>query len=168
MTHLPILVVDENDQPVGKASFDEADAQGLIRRIVRLMLENNKGQVLLQKRSKTEMVYPGSWDNSASGHVDFGETNDQALMREACEELGIKDFKPKKIGHYYNEAMRDKLKIKKFNHVYKSYYESTPINYGKDEVDEVAWFDIKELKKLIKSEPDLFTDGVIDTISRYY
>lgn len=168
MQHLPIMIVDDNDQPVGKASFDEADKKGLIRRIVRLMLENRRGQVLLQKRSQTELVYPGRWDNSVAGHVDFGEVNEQAVAREAFEELGIKNFKPKKAGHYYNEVTRGKYKVKKFNHVYKADYEDTPKNYSKDEVAGVQWFDIATIKQMIAQGPEQFTDGVLEVIGRYY
>jgi isopentenyldiphosphate isomerase len=168
MNHPPILIVDDNDQPVGKASFKEVDEQGLIRRIVRLMLENKKGQILLQKRSETETVYPGRWDNSVAGHVDFGETNEQALMRESLEELGIKDINPKKIGSYYNEVVRDKYEIRKFNHLYKADYEDTPKDYGRNEVSQVKWFNLDEIKQMIRNDPDMFTDGVVEVIMRYY
>ncbi len=166
--HPPILIVDENDHPAGKASMEEADEKELIRRIVRLMLENSKGQILLQKRSDTETVYPGRWDNSVAGHVDFGETNEQAILREAYEELGIKDVNPKKAGTYYNEVMRDQYKVKKFNHLYKADYENTPKNLSVSEVSSVEWFDVEVIKQLLKSNPDRFTDGVIEVINRFY
>jgi len=168
MHHPPILIVDKNDRPIGKASAQEADEQGLIRRLVRLMLENKSGQILLQKRSETEKVYPGRWDNSVAGHVDFGESNEQALFRETLEELGVKDFKPEKIGSYYNEVPRGKHKIKKFNHLYKADYNDTPTNYGREEVDGVEWFDIDDVKRMVALKPDKFTDGVKEVIGRYY
>ena len=46
------------------------------------------GEVLLGKRSPTRSNYPGSW-SLPGGHVEGGETLDQALIRETREELGI-------------------------------------------------------------------------------
>ena len=45
-----IQIVDEHDQPVGAASMDEAQTKGLWHRIVRVMVEDGQGHVLLQLR----------------------------------------------------------------------------------------------------------------------
>ncbi|MFZ1248967.1 MAG: alpha/beta fold hydrolase [Candidatus Saccharimonadales bacterium] len=46
-------------------------------------------EILLQQRAKDKRTWPGFWDISAAGHIDFGESPLQAALREAKEELGI-------------------------------------------------------------------------------
>ena len=47
------------------------------------------GEVFLQKRSFKKDSFPGSWDSSASGHLDTGETYDACAVRESREEIGL-------------------------------------------------------------------------------
>jgi isopentenyldiphosphate isomerase len=43
----------------------------------------------LQKRSSRKRIQPGKWDSSVGGHVDPGESYEQAAERELAEELGV-------------------------------------------------------------------------------
>jgi mutator protein MutT len=47
-----------------------------------------QGKVLLAKRSPMRRAYAGRW-SFPRGHVEDGETFDQALRRELAEEVGI-------------------------------------------------------------------------------
>lgn len=49
----------------------------------------HEGQIYLQKRPLSKNIQPGKWDTAMGGHVDLGESIEQALHREAFEELGI-------------------------------------------------------------------------------
>ncbi len=83
-------VVDDRDQVVGKATRREIHQQGLLHRSVHIFVFNRHGQLYLQKRAMNKDQYPGCWDSSAAGHVDWGETYETAAMRELEEELGIR------------------------------------------------------------------------------
>lgn len=48
----------------------------------------NQGVVLMARRSKHRKSYPDVW-SFPGGHVEAGETNEQALVRELTEEIGI-------------------------------------------------------------------------------
>jgi len=168
MSHPPILIVDKNDKPAGRASYSEIGKKGLIRRIARIMLVNSKGQVLLQKRSDDVLVYPGKWDNSTSGHVDAGETTLQAAEREMKEEIGVEGVELEFVGKYYNEVNDETGKVRKFNHYFKGQIEETPADLNEEEVSRVKWFGVEELKKLIHDNPDDFTDGVVEVVRRFY
>src|ERR1044071_3888953 len=45
-------------------------------------------RILLGQRSATRAFYPGVWD-AFGGHVELGEGQEQTLIRELQEELGI-------------------------------------------------------------------------------
>lgn len=56
-------------------------------RIAAIILENDKGEILLYLRdNKPGIPYPGEWD-MIGGHVEEGETPEEALVREVKEEL---------------------------------------------------------------------------------
>lgn len=162
-----IQIVDAEDKPIGVASMSEAQEKGLIHRIVRIMVENSDGKILLQKRAN-KMTWPNCWDNSAAGHVDEGEDYLGAARRELFEEIGLDGQDLTEVGKYYSDAVYQGRILKRFNMVYKLVAEETPSQLNPIEVTEVAWFTVENAKKLIKTSPELVTDGLHDVINRYY
>jgi isopentenyl-diphosphate Delta-isomerase len=83
-------VVDENDRVIGTATRGQAHKDpSLVHRSVGVLVFRADGTVFLQRRSMTKDKYPGYWTCSVTGHVDSGETYDQAAVRELREEAGI-------------------------------------------------------------------------------
>lgn len=84
-----LTVVDEDDQPIGVASREEAWAKGLILRHAYCVIRDENGNFLLQQRSLAKKSNPGKWSWAATGHVDENETYVTAASREMAEEIGI-------------------------------------------------------------------------------
>ena len=60
-----------------------------MKEIAAIILENDKGEFLLYLRDdKPDIPFPGYWD-LIGGHVEEGETPEEALVREVKEELDI-------------------------------------------------------------------------------
>ena len=60
-----------------------------MKEIAAIIFENDKGEFLLYLRdNKPGIPFPGYWD-LIGGHVEEGETPEQALVREVKEELDI-------------------------------------------------------------------------------
>ena len=76
-------VVDSSDKVIGRASREEVHRKGLLHRSTHLLVFDESGRVLLQKRSMRKDWFPGRWDSSVSGHVDSGEHYDECVVREA-------------------------------------------------------------------------------------
>ncbi len=164
----PILIVDKHDKPIGSASKQEAWQKGLYHRLVRIMLEDDKGNVLLQHRSPTKDIYPNTWDNSVGGHVDAGEDYEQAAYRELREELGVEDVKLTEIGSFLDTHTWHGLKMNRFTKVYRAVVTGTPTSHEPDKIDATRWFTVAEIKRLIKDYPDQIADGLEHIFARYY
>lgn len=71
------------------ATREECHKKGLWHRAVYGFIIDDKGNILLQRRSNNKKLWPNMWDVTVGGHVETGEFGRQALIREVKEELGI-------------------------------------------------------------------------------
>lgn len=161
-------VVDEDDRVTQTVSVQNAREQGLIHRIARIMVEDEKSRkILLQKRT-AKLLWPNCWDNSAAGHVDAGEDYLTAAKRELFEEIGVKSEHLEQQGKYFTDQVYNGYRLRRFNMLYKCRVNSLPTNLQAEEVSEVRWFTLEEIKQLIHDYPEKTTDGLKDVIGRFY
>lgn len=168
MVHKPVLVVDENDHPTGIAPLRDIWKKGLYHRIVRVLIENKSGQVLLQRRAYDLALYPNCWDVSAGGHVDEGMTYKTAARQELVEELGLSEGELKEIDHYKSESAYNGHKLNRFNKTYLLHWNYTPELFNPEEVTEVRWFSKTEVLELVKNHPDKVADGLKEVAERLF
>jgi isopentenyldiphosphate isomerase len=88
--HELLDVVDADDLVIGAMERGEIHRKRLYHRSVHVFLIDEAGRIYLQKRSIEKAEHPGKWDSSASGHVDSGESYEEAAARELEEEIGVK------------------------------------------------------------------------------
>ena len=82
-------VVDADNVVTGQKSRGEIHALDLLHRAVHVFVFNALGELYLQKRSVLKDCAAGLWGSSASGHIDAGESYQDAAKREMLEELGL-------------------------------------------------------------------------------
>ena len=90
-------IVDENCKVLYKVSKQEAHEKGLLHKCVIAEIINSKGEFLLVKQS-ADRQDPGQFVSPVGGHVKAGESDEDALKREALEEVGLKNINFKYIG----------------------------------------------------------------------
>jgi len=82
-------VCNEHDEVVSQATRAHVHANDLLHRAVHIWIVNSKNELLVHYRSEGKDQYPHCYTSSASGHLDAGETYEQAAHRELKEELDL-------------------------------------------------------------------------------
>ncbi len=83
-------VLDEEGNKTGKIkSREEVHRDGDWHKSVHIWIVNDKGEVLLQKRSPNKDSHPNMWDISSAGHLVAGDDSVSGALREIKEELGV-------------------------------------------------------------------------------
>lgn len=108
--------------------------------VVHLHLIDRFGRIYLQKRSAQKDLLPGYWDTAVGGHISYGEHPEEALYREAAEELGLHAFLPVLVDSYLFENDREREWV--FVYAVVGHPDLAPDNA---EVSEGKWWTREEL-----------------------
>jgi len=140
-------IVDEDGSQIGTAPRNVCHdgISMLLHPVVHLHVFNSKGELFLQKRSATKDIQPGKWDTSVGGHVSPGESVEDALKREAGEELMLKQFVPVYITSYVWESSRERELVNSF------VTDEVP-QIEKDEIEEGRYWTFDEIKENVGKE----------------
>ena len=112
-------IVDEEGKIIGSATRGEChNGSMMMHPVVHLHVFNSKGELYLQKRPEWKDIQPGKWDTAVGGHIDLGEHVEQALFREAGEELGIEGFTPEALPQYVFRSERECEMVYPYKTVY--------------------------------------------------
>ena len=135
-------IVDEDGHVIGSATRGECHSGSrLLHPVVHLHVFNTRGELYLQKRPEWKDIQPGKWDTAVGGHVDFGETPEEALRREVREELGITDFQPEFVEKYVFDSRRERELV----YVNRATYDGT-VSPSKEELAGGRFWTMQEIK----------------------
>ena len=129
----------------------------MIHRAVGIVISNDKGEILLKKRSRLKDTHPGKYTISTSGHVTKGQSYEAAAMRELQEEIGIQaklTLEQKFLIETEIETEMWALFIGRHN---------GPFAIAKDEVDEVQFV----RKDQISAMRDKLTPAAIQALEKF-
>lgn len=147
-----IIIVDEDDNVLGHKDRELVKRKDIYR-VSALWVTNSKGEVLLAQRAFTKSHSPGKWGPAVAGTVEEGENYDTNILKEAEEEIGLKNINPK---------TGPKLRISGEHNYFTQWYlleMDKPINefiVDRREVEQIAWFPKNELLKEKQNYPDKF------------
>ncbi len=159
-----IDIVDENDNVISKDTPGNVRKRNLIHnvRVVNIFLFNPKGKLLLPRRSKNRRMFPGCYDFSVGEHVKSGEDYYDAAIRGLKEELGITNLKPVELG-----KLTPKDGVNCFMKIYKIIYDGEIVNYDKDGIAEMSFYDLETINKMIKKDRTKFKEDFPKVLEWY-
>lgn len=168
-------VLNEKGEYIGKVETrDKCHKDGLWHKAVAGFIINDKGQVLLQRRSEKKKMWPNMWDITFGGHVLTGEFGFEAIIRECKEELGIEVTKGDMtfIGSSISTNIKGDIVNRHFNEYYiaNKNLDETLLKLQPEEVSEVKWIDKDEIIQKINNNYDGITDkeGCWEYLIKYY
>lgn len=153
-------IVNETDEVVGSALRSEVHGNpSLIHRVAHVLVFSSSGSLYLQLRAQTKDVQPGKWDTSVGGHVDAGETYEEAARREMSEELGIHDAQLERLYRYRHTNEVESEMVTTFRTVWDGRIEP-----DESEIQEGRFWTREELAA---ADQTLFTPNFLDELARY-
>lgn len=151
-----VILVDENDQPIGTMEKIEAHEKAVLHRAFSVFIINQKGEIMLQQRASHKYHSPLLWTNTCCSHQRVGETNLEAGKRRLQEEMGF-EVPLKELFHFIYKAPFDNgLTEHELDHVMIGYYNEEP-NINPEEVESWKWMGIEDIRKDMTENPETYT-----------
>ena len=151
-----VIRVNDQDEVLGFMPKLEAHVKGVKHRAVSVLVFNQKGDWLLQRRAAAKYHSPALWTNTCCSHPSPGEDEKDAAERRLEEEMGLrcnltKAFSFSYMAHFDNGLIENEL-----DHVFFGYTDMKP-TINLNEVDEWKYMPTSALLKKIDTNPESFT-----------
>ena len=158
-----LIGVTADDEVAGRVSKYRAHAgAGVLHRAFSVLLFNDEGKLLIQKRSSDKITFPGYWANTCCSHPLYNDdelelTNSagvkRAAIRKLTQELGVrdelvgKDFTAMTRLHYRAESGNGWVE-EELDHILVA-RASVTLALNANEVEAVQWVSSEELSGLL-------------------
>jgi isopentenyl-diphosphate delta-isomerase len=158
-------VITEEDITVESKARSEVHRLGLWHRGAHVFLFNQDGKLLIQKRSADRVHSPSLLDCAVSEHVKAGESYFEAAVRGLKEEMGVENIELKEIVKFrMNYGPNDN----EISVLFEGNVDSSKIQFDPDEISEVMYYDIHDLRAEIKNHPEKFCGWFKEIVKCYF
>ncbi|MBA4452344.1 MAG: isopentenyl-diphosphate Delta-isomerase [Nitrosopumilaceae archaeon] len=158
-----LILVDKDDNPIGSEEKVKCHLpNGILHRAFTALLFDKNGKLVLTRRAKEKMLWPGDWDGTVASHPRESETYVSSGERRMPEELGIECKLDYLFKFEYHVPYKD---IGSENEVCGTLIgvvdESSPFKKIEGEIDEIKWISAEELLLELKSQPEVYCPWMI-------
>jgi len=151
-----VILVDENDNPIGSMEKMEAHRKACLHRAVSVFIINSQGHWVLQRRDFNKYHSGGLWTNTSCSHPYPNESSLAAANRRLTEEMGIDCQLTEIFSFKYKELLDNELTEHEFDHVFIGVSDEFP-RMNQNEVVECKVISYSDLHLDVISNPDSYT-----------
>ena len=153
-----VILVDENDNPVGKEEKVKCHLpDGKLHRAFTALLFDKSGRLALTRRSTSKMLWPGDWDGTVASHPRESETYVSSAERRMPEEVGIPCKMDYLFKFEYHVPYKDIGSENEICGTLIGIIESeSKFNLVEDEISEIKWRTSEELIQEVKDKPRIY------------
>ncbi|WP_435625050.1 isopentenyl-diphosphate Delta-isomerase [Flagellimonas sp.] len=162
-----VILVNEDDQPIGLMPKMEAHEKAVLHRAFSVFIVNDAGEIMLQQRAGDKYHSPLLWTNTCCSHQREGETNIEAGKRRLHEEMGFTVDLKELFSFIYKAPFDNGLTEHELDHVMVGYYNDVP-NINPEEVANWKWMHPSEVKEDISENPQEYTAWFKIIFERFY
>lgn len=158
-------IIDEGFNVLNQATKLDAHIHGLLHKTVIAGVRTTDGKTMLVKQA-SDRQDAGQFVSPVGGHVRANESHEDALIREAEEELGLSNPRFAHLGNFIYERH---VFGRHENH-YFIYFEidsDEEPKLGSDSID-YRYFTLEELQIEMENNPMLFGDAYKAIYERFY
>ena len=156
MTADTLILVDEQDRPIGQEEKLRAHELGLLHRAFSILVFNRAGELLLQQRAHGKYHCGGLWTNTCCSHPRISETTSDAAHRRLEEEMGFDCELEEVLEFIYKVDFPNGLTEHEYLHVFIGHYEGDPV-INPEEANAFRWVAMDALRQDIAQDPEKYT-----------
>ena len=154
---MDVILVDENDVPVGTTEKMEAHEKALLHRAFSIFIFNSKGEMLLQKRADSKYHSPTLWTNACCSHPAPGQDLSAAATKRLLEEMGFTTTLEKVFDFIYKAPFDNGLTEYEFDHVFIGTFDGD-VFPDKSEVSDYCYQTTEKIKNSLQFQPEKYTE----------
>lgn len=162
-----MILVNENDEPIGLMPKMEAHEKAVLHRAFSVFIMNEKGETMLQQRAADKYHSPLLWTNTCCSHQRDGESNIEAGKRRLMEEMGFTTELKELFSFVYKAPFDNGLTEHELDHVMMGHYAQAP-KINPEEVEDWKWMMPADIKNDIAVNPDNYTAWFKIIFERFY
>jgi isopentenyl-diphosphate Delta-isomerase len=151
-----IAIIDENDNIIGYEEKLIVHQKAILHRAFSLFILNDKQEMLLQRRAKQKYHSPCLWTNACCSHLPEGEIFENYIHKRLYKEMGFDCEVKYKYKFKYKTKFDNGLWENEYDHIYLGSWSGIPSPDSKEVMD-YKWLYIKDTKKLVFENPEIFT-----------
>lgn len=151
-----VILVDENDNPVGAMPKMEAHEKAMLHRAFSVFILNANDEVLLQQRANDKYHSAGLWTNTCCSHPHPGEDTLDAARRRLKEEMGMEADLQFVFKFMYKAPFDNLLTEHEIDHVFIGKTNQLPV-INPEEVASYKYMKPEEIKLDMEQNPQSYT-----------
>lgn len=158
-----VVLVDEHGRPRGTADKNSVHStETPLHLAFSCHVFDDAGRILVTRRALGKLTWPGVWTNSFCGHPAPGESQEQAVVRRADRELGIRvsSIEPVLPDFRYRAVDASGLVENELCPVFRAIAVDA-LAPNPEEVAEFAWLELADLRRAVAATPFAFSPWLV-------